>query len=181
MTYFFFRPLPTAATFISLAFPLFAAAQASGNPAAPARSVTTAIKAQAVPAAVQKQAVLSAATLKGLQSGLECNPGKSFVAALKASGLPTDGTVVDAPANLKAFGLPVTKISFFPDADYDSNFSSAVFAAGVNFDQVRKAGRMTLEDPKNKNSFSKYTDFGGLYATRDGAPLVKVSCSPPVH
>ncbi|UUZ52438.1 hypothetical protein LP419_23465 [Massilia sp. H-1] len=88
---------------------------------------------------------------------------KNLTTSLKALRLSGDGELFAAPAGLKAFGLPLAQVAFNPEADQGDALSTAVFAPGVTFEQVRKAAALKAE---------KWAADEKLHALYQGGPVV---------
>lgn len=116
------------------------------------------------------------AAMRDLQLALECKTLKNLAAALKALGIPDGGTLVDAPANLKAFGLPVAKMSFHTEADLGQSYALAVFAPSVTAVQVRKAAKLKYLKAEEQYVRSDKV-LGGLFMY-DKPGIPELSCAP---
>lgn len=139
-------------------------------------------KAQPVAVAGKAPAALNLAALKDLQHALECQPMKNLTTSLQALGMASDGKLFDAPPGLKAFGLPLAKVGFHPEAGQGESISTAVFASGVSFERMRKAAALKLDKTAiGSKPYTRFTKVGMLTSVQDASAGLKLACSPNVE
>lgn len=139
-------------------------------------------KAQPVAVAGKAPAALNLAALKDLQRALECQPMKNLSTSLQALGMAGDGKLFDAPPGLKAFGLPLAKVGFHPEAGQGESISTAVFASGVSFERMRKAAALKLDKTAiGSKPYTRFTKVGMLTSVQGVSAGLKLACSPDVE